>query len=211
MINETKQTQTVFVYGTLKKGFGNNHVMKSAGGRLLAAGKTEDKYPLYVQGLPYLVEDRYNPLASQVKGELWEVDTLRPLDALEGHPTFYYRKMISVEYTDVFGATYVIDAWVYFINEREFTGTPTDEFLSGGRYRQAPQKFYGNPMTGTFMLDGDSENSFKFICGCDQDGNRVWSISGEKGRAHVDYHKLQNSNTYWPHVHGRPLAYHEEA
>ncbi len=76
----------VFVYGTLKKGFGNHRLLvdsEKIGDRTLA---DHDIYA--VSGFPGVV-----PGTDTVEGELYEVDseTLRRLDALEGHPHMYTR------------------------------------------------------------------------------------------------------------------------
>ena len=58
----------VFVYGTLKRGFGNHSVMKRAGGEFVSCGRTVERYPLVVSGLPYLLDIRGQ--GYQVEGEI---------------------------------------------------------------------------------------------------------------------------------------------
>ena len=102
--------QLTFVYGTLKKGFGNNYHMRNS--TFVSKAKTEDKFNLYSAGIPYLTK---MGTTSHVHGELYETpldDLLGPIDRLEGHPTFYKRELISI-----------IDennnksmAWAYFVD-----------------------------------------------------------------------------------------------
>ena len=95
----------VFVYGTLRKGYWNHHILENS--RFIGLAITKDKYSLFADGIPYVVKI---PL-TQIKGEVYEVDsdTLERLDALEGHPNFYKRELIDVILD---GKT--IKAWIYF-------------------------------------------------------------------------------------------------
>lgn len=99
----------VFVYGTLKKGKHNHGLIRAS--KFVSKTKTKDKYPLIVRGLPYLVD--HPGIGMNVVGEVYEVSpsALASLDILEGHPTFYYRKMIDTQ-----DGT----AWAYFINDESF-------------------------------------------------------------------------------------------
>ena len=97
---------TVFVYGTLRSGFNNHFIMKPT--VMIGDGETKNKYALYESGIPYLVEDEQ---VSKIKGEVYFVDqtTFEILDTLEGHPSWYERKLIPVI---VNGKEYT--AWTYF-------------------------------------------------------------------------------------------------
>jgi gamma-glutamylcyclotransferase (GGCT)/AIG2-like uncharacterized protein YtfP len=97
----------IFVYGTLRKGHGNHHLLKDA--HWYGVGRTEEQYALYlVSGYPYVngKESRY-----PIIGELYGVDdaTLATLDRLEGHPRYYERREVAVT---VDGERY--SAWMYF-------------------------------------------------------------------------------------------------
>ena len=103
----------VFVYGTLKQGQPNHHLMleRSGGGvaRLLGEAELTERYPLVVVcGIPVLLDKKgagkvsyflqfstaFTAIILQiVKGELYEVDdtTLVSLDGLEEHPHLYTR------------------------------------------------------------------------------------------------------------------------
>lgn len=121
--NKTKGT-IIGVYGTLKQGFGNHHLISES--TFLGYAETIDFYPLIDRGLPYLIPDPgygYN-----VELELYEVDgkTLEAVDRLEGHPNFYKRELIEVldhEYN-------IIEAWVYFC-DMEYTDKECLPYYSG--------------------------------------------------------------------------------
>jgi len=96
----------VFVYGTLKKGYGNNRLLETS--EFIGNAVTIKKFPMIGEGgaFPYMLDiegDGFN-----VKGELWKVDEatlLYSLDSLEGYPGHYVRKVIDVATTtDVYQA-----------------------------------------------------------------------------------------------------------
>lgn len=113
----------VFVYGTLKRGFGNHGVMLDAGGEFICEGSTATAFPLVVRGLPFLL---FRPgEGHQVEGELFRIGSARGwdrLDRLEGHPDFYRRRLIAVDGRD--GELY--EAWAYFVTGEDgsFAGLP---------------------------------------------------------------------------------------
>ena len=104
----------LFVYGTLKKGFGNHHYLKTA--TLLGAAKTALPYPMILKhkAFPYLINKPKKGL--QVKGELYQIDypTLLKIDELEGYPEHYTRCEIDVLKEN----DQKERALVYFINEK---------------------------------------------------------------------------------------------
>lgn len=102
----------VAVYGTLKRGHGNHHYIEDS--KYVGKGVTKEKYPLVVSGLPYLIEQRGK--GHHVEVEVYRVDddTMRRLDALEGHPNWYERKQIPIRLSNGSEVT----AWIYF-NRRE--------------------------------------------------------------------------------------------
>lgn len=101
----------VFVYGSLKKGFGNHRLLEKSecvakgtiAGRLYSLGS----YP----GLKDAVDER-------VHGEVYSVDdeTLKSLDWLEGHPKMYERKEVWVQLPEATGEDDAVQAWTYFYN-----------------------------------------------------------------------------------------------
>lgn len=107
----SEKSELVFVYGTLKSGHGNNRILKWGGAVLLGDYVTEYPYPMFVSGLPYLIERRGE--GKHVIGEVWACDchTVADMDRLEGHPIFYERKAITVRNINNERTT---TAWVYF-------------------------------------------------------------------------------------------------
>lgn len=120
MTESSHQLNAVFVYGTLQKEFGNHRVMEDAGGTFIGKAQTMDRYPLLVEGLPYLLDRRGE--GEYVTGELYDVPLygFDRLDRLEGHPSFYERRVRTFlcdrteEMTDFKSRTK--SAWVYFLN-----------------------------------------------------------------------------------------------
>jgi len=102
------QDRVVAVYGTLKRGYGNYYSYLT-NSKFMGSGVTKDKYPLVVDGLPYLIEKKGS--GTNVKVDVFKVNemTFGHLDALESHPRWYVRKEVPVV---VKGKT--ITAWVYF-------------------------------------------------------------------------------------------------
>ncbi len=105
--------QFVFVYGTLKKGYGNHRLLE---GRSQFLGDAVVPGKLYGFGLPgYVMGDE-----GKVHGELYSFEdpaVLRDLDWLEGYraeslkDSFYIRSLV----TSTVGSS-TQDAWVYEIN-----------------------------------------------------------------------------------------------
>lgn len=104
----------VGVYGTLKKGKGNQRVMQYAGGEFVADAKTKQPMRLCISGLPYLIKGTHED-GHFVQMELYLVDDLglKALDALEGHPHFYEREKLEV----VTAEGEEMTPWVYQVGE----------------------------------------------------------------------------------------------
>jgi len=105
---------TIFVYGTLKSGFGNHCVLKK-GSRFVCDAITDKPYLFLKHGLPFVINDSDDFKSVRVHGEVYEVtdETLEDLDILEGHPNFYERKPIWVINKE--GKKFY--AWIYFITD----------------------------------------------------------------------------------------------
>ena len=101
----------VFVYGTLKKGQGNHHVMTDAKALLIDTTETVDEYVmLNFTAYPGVVEATKfsGATPTTIKGEVYEVPSLDSLDSLEGYPHLYYREEIELKDG--------IIAWMYLYN-----------------------------------------------------------------------------------------------
>ena len=97
---------TVFVYGTLKRGYWNNR--RLANSEFVGQATTMSLFHLRNIGFPIAYLD--GPTLRSVKGELWRVDdaTLASLDSLEGVPHHYQRIKIQV-----FNGKGPVKAWIY--------------------------------------------------------------------------------------------------
>ncbi|MGI6460861.1 MAG: gamma-glutamylcyclotransferase family protein [Candidatus Hydrogenedentales bacterium] len=98
--------QYVFVYGRLRSGFWNQFLLgtrKSAG-----MGRTTESYALYVSAMPYV---RVDQAVSPIRGEVYKVSeqTLRDLDRLMAHPTWYRRCEVSIR----LDSGPEVTAWMY--------------------------------------------------------------------------------------------------
>lgn len=84
----------VFVYGTLKRGYGNHGLLR--GSNFLTEGLTIDQFGMYKVGFPVLLQGHGS--LGRVNGELFEVSarTLESLDRLEGVPRMYTREKVKV-------------------------------------------------------------------------------------------------------------------
>lgn len=105
----SESRQTVFVYGTLKRGGSNHHWLAQA--VCLGESVTCERYALY-QGAdpwPHMAEDE---ACYPVEGELYAVTSaeLARLDELEECPQLYERKQIDVQ----MATGNVTRAWAYF-------------------------------------------------------------------------------------------------
>ena len=101
----------VFVYGSLRKGFWNyESYLKNS--KFIGKGRTKEKYAMYADIIPYVVE---NEKISHIVGEVYEVDeeTLKRIDCLEGHPDYYRRKKVPI----ILDSGEEVEAWIYFYPE----------------------------------------------------------------------------------------------
>ncbi|MDD5373121.1 MAG: gamma-glutamylcyclotransferase [Sulfurimonas sp.] len=88
----------LFVYGTLKKGFENEHFLNKA--KYISKASTVRKFAMYTAKggeYPYLLKDK--PLHN-IEGELYKIarrDLLKKIDLFEGSPDYYTRESIEVK------------------------------------------------------------------------------------------------------------------
>jgi gamma-glutamylaminecyclotransferase len=103
---------TVFVYGTLKKGFGNNRLLTTS--EFVGHATTVGNFLMLDGGFPVVLEaaDDGSTSNRQVRGEVYEVDcaTLKRLDRLESKGTMYDREIVHVR---VDGRAEKIEANIY--------------------------------------------------------------------------------------------------
>ncbi len=97
---------TVFVYGTLRKGFSNHMYLEKA--EFLGMARTKEKYTMRVSGIPYVSKEP----TIHIVGEVYKVNEieLMNIDNLEGHPNWYKRELIKV----VLSSGKELEAWMYF-------------------------------------------------------------------------------------------------
>lgn len=114
-------SEKLFVYGTLKEGHYNNYLLESTTAKKVGTTITEPAYTMISLGpFPAVCEGG----TTAIKGEVYKVDSLEPIDTLEGYPVLYDRILINTEY----GA-----AWMYVagpsIAEEEYNIIPTGEWV----------------------------------------------------------------------------------
>jgi gamma-glutamylcyclotransferase (GGCT)/AIG2-like uncharacterized protein YtfP len=103
------KSQYVFVYGTLKEGYGNhNHYLKGKAG-FISSGRTKEKFKMFNTGFPVVID--YLSRDNRVAGEIYAVDDsiIRGLDQLEGNGRMYIRGYHDIELED--GS--VLPCWMY--------------------------------------------------------------------------------------------------
>lgn len=108
----------VAVYGTLRKGCGNDHCMVRADGELVGKGQTVNHYNIYDLGAFPSVSLAHSGNETSVVVEVYAVDEdglTGPLDCLEGYPHFYNRTKVYVELED--GEE--VQAWIYHIDNEQ--------------------------------------------------------------------------------------------
>jgi gamma-glutamylaminecyclotransferase len=90
---DTPPKTKVFVYGSLRRGFGNSRLLKNAD--YLGVGQTEPEFTMLNLGaFPGVIDGG----DTSITGEIYDVTPteLRRLDQLEGHPDFYRRTPIEL-------------------------------------------------------------------------------------------------------------------
>ena len=111
-----KANPRVFVYGTLKEGYGNNRLLSHS--KFLGAAQSVGNFVLGNVGFPYAfpsdaVPEQYKKLCFPVVGELYEADSVESflsLDFLEGYPSHYDRRITMFD-NDVNAWMYVQPDW----------------------------------------------------------------------------------------------------
>jgi len=106
----------VFVYGSLKKGFGNHRIIENSTFIGEAVTKDSDFQMISFGGFPGVV--RRPEFINRVHGELYEVDdkALRHMDMLESNGMFYNRDELDF-FTLSQPSMVIHTAWVYLLIE----------------------------------------------------------------------------------------------
>ena len=111
------QDNLIAVYGTLKKGYSNYYAYLT-NAKHIGRGKTEDKYPLVVDGLPYLINKK--GVGHNVEVDVFKVSDmqLKKVDELEGHPQWYKRIQVPIKLKNR-----TLNCWIYFNPKEVNLGT----------------------------------------------------------------------------------------
>lgn len=101
----------IFVYGTLKRGWGNNAIIHDQ--EFLGKAKTlNDHFQMYtLGGFPGVVRGE-----KEISGEAWLVDDAAFVrcDRLEGNPSFYKREEVDIIIENYKAALDELEtAWIY--------------------------------------------------------------------------------------------------
>jgi len=102
-----------FVYGTLKRGYGNHNYLKDS--TFLGLARSMETYTLYNCGFPLAYRDREG---FHVEGEIYEVEdpkVVSDLDQLEGNGIFYLRTE-----REFWLKGQRVTAWIYEIPDKKF-------------------------------------------------------------------------------------------
>ena len=115
----------VFVYGTLKDGEANHHLVERANGVRIGEGCIEG-FTLSSNGAyPAAVPQPSHAPIALVWGEVYEVDSIDEIDRLEGYPNFYDRREEVVDLGDREEV-----AWCYFLTRPFSLPVPTGRWNS---------------------------------------------------------------------------------
>lgn len=144
----SKTTDLLFVYGTLKRGHGNNPLLRTSTfmGEAISADKNYVLEGLHLIDLP-----KGHDIAP-VKGDLYQVDahgTWLRLDRLEGHPRIWRREIRPF----ITEAGKRVDAWVYVYQMAEVPNRPENlPRNDAGQWEYAPG--HSRDALGLRYLDG---------------------------------------------------------
>lgn len=127
----TDKKHRVFVYGTLKRGIHNHHLLQTAD--YIGEAYTLDTFKMYHVGFPVIREAAEGGKA--VYGEVYDVDddTLKKLDRLENEGVMYDRKQINIIIADAgpfSGDTVDANVSVYVGNPKYWDGHTPQEYIS---------------------------------------------------------------------------------
>lgn len=100
-----QMTIHVFVYGSLKKGFGNHSCLGKS--LMVKEDALKSAYLVDLGSFPGMFQGD-----GEVHGEVYEVSPaiMSRLDLLEGHPNFYRREVVTLNSG--------MKAWSYYLNQK---------------------------------------------------------------------------------------------
>ena len=102
----------LFIYGSLKKGFDNHHIIEKA--TYISKAKTVNKFAMYKNrkgDYPYLVKNQH---IDNINGEIYKInrkDLLIKIDKFEDSPNYYQREKIKIK-----TRSGIKTAYTYFYN-----------------------------------------------------------------------------------------------
>jgi len=141
--------ELVAVYGTLRRGYGNNHYLNNA--QYLGTGKTKDNLRMVCEGIPFVLSGDHEA-GDNLKVEVYLVpkESMPGIDQLEGHPEWYQRKKTTV-YLD---GSIPVEPWLYFNDQH----SPENSAYYND-FADYKQPNYAVMSTDNFMFD-EHENKY---------------------------------------------------
>ncbi len=128
--------EMVFVYGSLLRGERNHPLLANA--RFLAEGVTASAgYMMVSLGeFPAVYRGCGAPAGGRVEGELFSLgrELLAQIDALEGHPQFYCRRLVGI-----LTQPRAYRAWMYELSEHQVLARP-HTIVSGMNWRERERR-----------------------------------------------------------------------
>ena len=121
-------SELVFVYGTLKEGFSNHHVLGEMRKLIGEATTVASTFSMLDLGAFPAVSLEGG---TTIKGEVYSIPNLKRVDSLEGYPHFYNRMEVE---------TTMGSAWMYFVKDGDY---PMNEVIPSGEW--VKNKRYGFP------------------------------------------------------------------
>ena len=121
----------MFVYGTLRTGWGNNRLFQNEHCEFVGAGRTKEVFTLRASGIPFVNRD--DP-RHQVVGEVWSVKGrwVPQVDQLESHPRWYKRELTTI----ILDEGREVEAWLYFNPESHSPIVESGDFADTSRIRE---------------------------------------------------------------------------
>lgn len=102
----------LFVYGTLKLGYSNHHILKDST-FIKDHVLTSSCFMVDLGPYPAAIYDPRKDAKYKIKGELYYVNnkTLESTDWLEGYPDYYTRTLVHDDATDMWIYHFIFEEW----------------------------------------------------------------------------------------------------